>query len=136
MSELFRDTVSYLVLDDLDKPIRGAKAIRAARGNVETVSQIFYGLGRGTIPATKRGRLYETTLRRLKNHSSGEPTADNASTSSAPSIPTDSATPTTTRSTDTDRRGPGRKRKPTAAAVPSVPSPPTAPADNTPSEVA
>jgi hypothetical protein len=56
---------SVLVLDDLDKPIKGAEQIRAARGNVETLRQTFYALENGHIPARKRGRIWETTLRLL-----------------------------------------------------------------------
>jgi hypothetical protein len=56
---------AVLVLDDLDKPIKGAEAIRAARGNVETLQQTFYALENGHIPARKRGRFWETTLRLL-----------------------------------------------------------------------
>jgi hypothetical protein len=66
MSE-FPTEKTVLVLDDLDKPIRGAKRIRAARGNVETLPQTFYGLENGHIPARKRGRIWETTLRLLMN---------------------------------------------------------------------
>jgi hypothetical protein len=58
---------TILVLDDLDKPIKGAEAIRAARGNVETLRQTFYALENGHIPARKRGRIWETTLRLLMN---------------------------------------------------------------------
>ncbi len=54
-----------LVLDDLDQPIRGGKAIRAARGNRESLQQVFRGLEAGHIPARKKGRLWETTLRLL-----------------------------------------------------------------------
>jgi hypothetical protein len=68
-----------LVLDDIDKPIKGAEAIRAARGNVETLRQTFYALENGHIPARKRGRIWETTLRLLMN---GGPTP--ASTIAAP----------------------------------------------------
>jgi hypothetical protein len=56
---------TVLVLDDLDLPIKGAKAIRAARGNVDTLQQTFYALENGHIPARKRGRIWETTLRLL-----------------------------------------------------------------------
>src|SRR5258706_6337981 len=56
---------AVLVLDDLDKPIKGAEAIRAARGYVETLQQTFYALENGHIPARKRGRFWETTLRLL-----------------------------------------------------------------------
>jgi hypothetical protein len=56
---------AVLVLDDLDKPIKGAEAIRAARGCIETLQQTFYALENGHIPARKRGRFWETTLRRL-----------------------------------------------------------------------
>jgi hypothetical protein len=62
---------AVLVLDDLDKPIKGAEAIRAARGYVETLQQTFYALENGHIPARKRGRFWETTLRLLM---SGGPT--------------------------------------------------------------
>jgi hypothetical protein len=58
---------TVLVLDDLDLPIKGAKAIRAARGNVDTLQQTFYALENGHIPARKRGRIWETTLRLLMN---------------------------------------------------------------------
>ena len=58
---------TVLVLDNLDKPIKGAEAIRAARGNVETLRQTFYALEKGHIPAGKRGRIWETTLRMLIN---------------------------------------------------------------------
>jgi hypothetical protein len=58
---------TILVLDGLDQPIRGAKKIRAARGSRETLSQTFRGLEAGHIPARKRGRLWETTLRLLMN---------------------------------------------------------------------
>jgi hypothetical protein len=54
---------TVLVLDPLDQPIKGAKKIRAARGNHETLPQVFRGLENGHIPARKRGRLWETTLR-------------------------------------------------------------------------
>src|SRR2546430_4077879 len=63
---LFRSmtiATTVLVLDNLDKPIKGAEAIRAARGNVETLRQTFYALEKGHIPARKRGRIWETTLR-------------------------------------------------------------------------
>ena len=56
---------AVLVLDDLDKPIKGAEAIRAARGYIETLQQTFYALENGHIPARKRGRFWETTLRQL-----------------------------------------------------------------------
>jgi hypothetical protein len=58
---------TVLVLDNLDKPVIGAKAICAARGNVESLQQVFRGLEAGYIPAKKRGRLWETTLRLLMN---------------------------------------------------------------------
>jgi hypothetical protein len=73
---------TVLVLDDIDKPIKGAEAIRAARGNVETLRQTFYALENGHIPARKRGRIWETTLRLLMN---GSPTP--ASTTMSPGEP-------------------------------------------------
>jgi hypothetical protein len=69
---------SGLVLDDLDKPIRGARAIAAAMGDVQTLQQTFYALEHGLIPADKNGRIWQTTLRRLRNHTNGSPTIDNA----------------------------------------------------------
>ena len=69
---------SGLVLDDLDKPIRGARAIAAAMGDVQTLQQTFYALEHGLIPADKNGRIWQTTLRRLRNHTNGGPAIGNA----------------------------------------------------------
>ncbi len=64
---------SVLVLDNLDQPIKGAKDIRAARGNRESLQQVFRGLENGHIPARKRGRIWETTLRLLMNGAPSPP---------------------------------------------------------------
>jgi len=78
---------SVLVLNDLDKPIRGAKAIRAARGDVESLQQVFRALEAGHIPARKRGRLWETTLRLLMNGGPPPPIASPAPTAATEAIP-------------------------------------------------
>jgi hypothetical protein len=52
------------MLDDNDTPIFGAANIGLALGL--TKSKAFYALERGFIPATKRGRIWTTTPRRLR----------------------------------------------------------------------
>jgi hypothetical protein len=78
---------AVLVLDDLDKPIKGAEAIRAARGYVETLQQTFYALENGHIPARKRGRFWETTLRLLMSDAPA-PAAPATVAASTPGAPT------------------------------------------------
>jgi hypothetical protein len=57
-------------IDDLDKPIFGAKAIAEVLPD-RNLKQVYYGLKRGLIDADKFGRLYVSTPRRLLNQFSG-----------------------------------------------------------------
>jgi hypothetical protein len=54
----------------LDRPIRGVRAIAAAANIIGEDGEIderaaYYALERGHYDASKRGRTWETTLRRL-----------------------------------------------------------------------
>jgi hypothetical protein len=49
--------------DYLDEPLNGAREI--AKAIKRTLPQTFYGLERGYYDATKRGRIWQSTRRRL-----------------------------------------------------------------------
>jgi hypothetical protein len=51
------------VIDPLDRPIRGAKAIGQILNL--TIPQTYHGLSKGLIDADKYGSLWESTPRRL-----------------------------------------------------------------------
>jgi hypothetical protein len=59
------------VLDPLDQPIKGAKAIAAATGGAMTEYQVFRAVESGHLPAIKHGSTWITTLRRLQAHFNG-----------------------------------------------------------------
>jgi hypothetical protein len=52
--------------DPDDEKLIGAEEIRQALNPSLTLSQIFYGLEKGLIPASKLGRKWITTRRRLR----------------------------------------------------------------------
>jgi hypothetical protein len=61
---------SAIVVGNLDVPIWGVKAIAAA-SNL-TLRQAYHALERGYLPASKVGRRYFTTPRRLQAFFAGE----------------------------------------------------------------
>jgi hypothetical protein len=62
---------------DLDRPLRGAEEIgREAgildeHGNVD-LDKVYYGLANGYLPASKYGRLWVSTPRRIRSIFTGE----------------------------------------------------------------
>jgi hypothetical protein len=58
------------MLDDLDKPIYGVDAIAAA-ANL-TRSKAYYALEKGHLPASKLGKIWFSTPRRLRAFLNGE----------------------------------------------------------------
>jgi len=62
---------SASVLDPLDRPIKGAKAIAEATGGVMTAAQVWYALEHGQLPGRKQGRNWITTARLLRAHFNG-----------------------------------------------------------------
>jgi hypothetical protein len=65
MTEIAERTASP-ANDDLDKPIWGARSIGVEINKGEAAT--FHLLETGKIPATKIGRQWCTTRRRLRNH--------------------------------------------------------------------
>jgi hypothetical protein len=59
---MIADTAALQPIDD-DAPITGVRAIAKVIGRTE--SQTFYALERGYYDATKRGRIWQSTRRRL-----------------------------------------------------------------------
>jgi hypothetical protein len=62
---------------DIDRPIWGAKAIALAAGILDeagapALKRTYHMLERGHLPAGKVGRLYTSTIRRLRSIASGE----------------------------------------------------------------
>jgi hypothetical protein len=65
---------------DLDVPIWGARAIAVAAGLVDRhgkprMRAAFHLLATGRLPASKVGKSYVTTTRRLRSVANGEATA-------------------------------------------------------------
>jgi hypothetical protein len=58
------------VREDLDRPIWGVKAIATA-ANL-TARQTYHALEKGYLPASKAGRKWVTTQRRLRDAFTGE----------------------------------------------------------------
>jgi hypothetical protein len=70
MSDILRD-------EDLDTPIWGAEAIGREAGCIDNDGNVdlrraFYLLERGLLPATKVGRQWTSTPRRLRRFFAGE----------------------------------------------------------------
>jgi len=63
-----------LEINDLDRPIRGAKRIGEILGLPPR--QVYYGLEKGLYDADKLGRLWVTTPRRLLNQFAGRKPAE------------------------------------------------------------
>lgn len=62
---------------DLDRPIWGARAIAIAAGVVDergepAIKRTYHMLERGYLPASKVGRIYTSTIRRLRSIANGE----------------------------------------------------------------
>jgi hypothetical protein len=57
--------------DWLDQPLQGAKAIGECRYVQKNEEQTAYLLRKGLLDATKRGRLWVTTPRRLRDQLAG-----------------------------------------------------------------
>jgi hypothetical protein len=62
---------------DLDRPLWGGRAIATAAGVLDEngqpdVKRAYKMLQRGALPASKVGKLYTSTIRRLRAIASGE----------------------------------------------------------------
>jgi hypothetical protein len=65
------------IIDKLDVPIWGAQAIGREAGLIDDSGNVdlrktFYALERGHIPASKVGRLWASTPRRIRRAFAGE----------------------------------------------------------------